>query len=297
MNYSINFENYKNNFSLPSVIASSLTDCNAEYLKVILTLFANPDKHYSVSLLADLLALPESTVVQCIRFWIQKGVLRSEHRAAPKIEILRHEKAKPMTCSDQSELSYLISHMETTLQRSVSSTDIKTITHIFETYRLPTDVLLMAIQYAVKRGHKDIRYIERLCVDWYDRGIVTHSDAERFLINSTNLIKYQNEIQRLFGIDNRKLIPREKQHIERWFAEYHFSLELIKLAFERTIHHTGKIAFAYINKILQNWHEKGFTSVEDVVNSEKGTDRKLSSDKSYDIEVLDNFWDKIPKLD
>lgn len=39
---------------------------------------------------------------------------------------------------------------------------------------------------------------------------------------------------------------------------------MIKLAFEITVNRTGKAAFNYMNKILQNWHENGVKTPDDV---------------------------------
>lgn len=300
MDYQINFSNYKNNFSLPQlIVGEDLPQINSDYLKVILFIFKNPDKNYSVNLLSNLLNLSDQLIEESLRYWIQKGVLLSqeEKETSLKTVSLSHDSQK--TPLYDSELKFLFSEMETILGRPITSTDIKTITYIYEAYRLPADVIIMGLEYCVEKGKQDIRYIEKVLVGWYHDGITSHAEVEAFFKRSSEKQQNQNKIRKLFGIGDRKLIPSEEKYIEAWFGEYHFDLDVIQLAYDRTIKNTGKVAFAYTNKILSNWHEKGYCVVEDILKKENGKSTFISDKdkKSYDIDYLDKYWDKVPTLD
>ncbi len=185
--------------------------------------------------------------------------------------------------------------MESILSRPITSAEHKTVVHILEFLRLPADVILMAIEYCVSIDKVNARYIEKVCTTWADNGINTHELAEQYL----NLLKQSRlnemKVQKIFGIESRNLIDSERNFINRWLNEFKFNVDIIKLAYEKTINAIGKLAFPYINKILLSWYEKGYKTLEDVETNElpKKTEKKSTS---YDIDELDRFWDNVPKL-
>ena len=305
MDYQIDFSKYKTNFSLPSIIMEGdLKNLNSDYLKVILLIFRNPDKDYSVGLLSNLLALSEQTVKDALRYWKKRGLLLPGDPKEKPVQVISDKKpvSAPVKPVQDSELQFLLSRMETTLQRPVTSTDVMTITYIYEYYRLPADVILMAVQYAAERGKNGIKYIESVCIGWYDQGITNHSLAEAFLQQAAKRSQNENQVKKLLGISGRKLIPSEEKYIDTWFSEYHFSLDVIGEAYERTVQNTGKVAFAYMNKILQNWYQKGYRTLEEILSQEparKGGKAASGqkAENSYDIDAFEKHLDKIPTLD
>jgi DnaD/phage-associated family protein len=302
LNYHINFTNYKNNFSLPRLIVDEIQDIPSDYLKIILMIFKDPDKNYSVHLLSQLLNIQEEKISQAISYWIDKQVLAADTEATaarqPQVHMVTSKLAVPVQPCNDPELKYLLSTMEQIMERPLTSTDMKTITHIYEYYRLPADVIVMAIQYSVKNGKKDIRYIEKVCISWYDQGITTHTAAETFLKHSAEYHAKEGQVKKLLGIADRKLIPSEEKWIRTWLEEYQFSLDVLQLAYERTVKNTGKAAMAYMNKILSNWNEKGYRTVREINQKDGGKKYQASdTEQSYDIDLLDRYWDNVPTLD
>ena len=192
----------------------------------------------------------------------------------------------------------MLDSLESVLKRPVTSSDLKTISYIYDYYRLPADVILMAVQYSVDQGKNSIKYIESICIHWYQEGITTYTAVEEYLLQAKNRRDHENQVKQIFGIAGRKLIASEEKFIRTWFEDYHFDASVIQLAFERTIKNTGKIAFAYTNRILQNWFEKGLHTVDQIQAKEPSAARKSSAhlESSYDLQVLDSYLDRKPTL-
>ncbi len=301
MNYKINFTGYKSNFSLPGMIVQDLKETNSDYLKVILLIFKNPDKHYSINLLSNLLDLCEDIISDAINYWIHKNVLLEniEKIKSDNVHVISDDNTiiidkKP---NNDSELAFLVSNMETCLNRSVTSTDLKIVTYIYEYYRLPADVILMAMVHCSEYGNKSIKYLEKMCIDWYEKGIDNHDTAEEYLQIFMQRQENINKLKDKFGIANRGLIPSEEKYAAIWFDEYKYDLDMIAKAFEITIERTGKVAFAYTNKILENWHNNGYKTLDDVNDSLNITKKTQNNNNSYDLEMLDEYWNTVPKLD
>ena len=299
MDYQINFANYRDHFSLPRLIVDGLQETPADYLKIVLMIFQEPGRNCSTQLLARLLELPEETVEAGIDYWIGRRVLLA---GAPADSSARPEQkpaaAKPAPAQPESEreLRFLIREMEQLLQRPLTSTDLKTVTYLYEYYRLPADVILMAIQYAVDGGRRDIRYIERVCIGWYEQGMTTHAEVEAFFQRKAEYKSWESQVRTLLGIRDRKLIPSEEKWLHTWQEEYQYGLDVLQLAYERTVKHTGRAALAYMNKILSNWHKKGLRTLEEIQQKDSGK-KPAPSGQSYDLDLLERYWDQVPTLE
>lgn len=300
MAYKINFEGYSNNFSLPqSIIGDDFDKLNVVDLKVILLIFKNSNKNYSVNLLANLLNLSEVEVQNSLTNWINKGILIDlPNEKISSDTVVLSKITQPAATSNKSansaELSFLLECMEDRLKRPITSVEHKSIIHILEYIKLPADVVMMAIEYCVSVDKVNARYIEKVCASWADNGITTHELAEQYL----NLIKQsksnEEQIKKLFGIQDRTLIDSEREHINRWFHEFKFDLPIIRLGYEKTIGAINKLSFPYLNKILSSWSEKGYKSIEEITGTEYSKQKKEKT--SYDIDDIDKFWDNVPKL-
>lgn len=58
---------------------------------------------------------------------------------------------------------------------------METLLYLYDTAGLPAEVILMVIEYAVGAGKYHMRYIEKVALDWADRGIDTIDKAEQHL--------------------------------------------------------------------------------------------------------------------
>ena len=87
----------------------------------------------------------------------------------------------------------------------------------------------------------------------------------------------------MFGLPERALIAREKACVNRWFGEYMTPEALMKLAYDRAVEATGKVSFAYIDKILAAWAAKGITTVEAAEAERTAAQRAAAGEYSFDI--------------
>ena len=84
MDYQICFESFRKNFALPDLLSiQQLKQVDGRYLKVLLLLFQNPDRHYTSDLLSSLLELPESVVEDALAYWAQHGAVTLKDQPAP----------------------------------------------------------------------------------------------------------------------------------------------------------------------------------------------------------------------
>lgn len=304
MKYQINFQNYTNNFSIPSTIVDDyllkISQCD---LNVILLIIRNSSQKYTIDDIAKILNISKRSVSSSLKYWIEEKILldikdiKEQNNKKPTDDLETINQTSQYISADypinDAELSYLLECMENQLKRPITSIEHKAVINILKYIGLPSDVVLMAIKHCVSIDKMNVRYLEKVCVSWAEKGILTHQAAEEHLSSFSNVFNMENEIKKIFGISERNLIKKEKDMIDKWFNTYDFSMDIITFAFEKTIIAINKVSFPYIDKILSSWFDLSFKSIEDINN--KQTPKKTSS-TSYDIDEIDEIWDTIPNL-
>ncbi len=150
------------------------------------------------------------------------------------------------------------------------------------------EFILLLISHAVEIGQKNMRYIEKMAFDLFEKGITTSSALEKEIERRDMFRSKEGGLRRLFGIGERALTAQEKKAFESWVNGYGFSLELITLAYEKTVAATGKASVNYCDKILTNWKEAGITTVEEAADGKKAKKPDKSAIKSFDT---DDFFE------
>lgn len=161
------------------------------------------------------------------------------------------------------KLSYLFSEAEKILGRLLSTNDIEVLYSFTDWLSLPVEVIIMIISYAASVGKVSMRYIERVALDWSDREIDTYEKAETYIKELEQNDKKTRKIRTMLGIQDHAPSATEKKYINSWI-EKDISLDLIPLAYDKTIVKSGKLSWAYMNKILLSWQEQGIKTENDV---------------------------------
>jgi DNA replication protein DnaD len=121
---------------------------------------------------------------------------------------------------------------------------------------LPVEVILKLLEYCVGIGKKSMAYIEKVAVTWHKDGITTLEAAQAYLALETQRRSFAFKAKQIFGIDSRNLTSKEEGLVSKWQA-MGVSEALLQFAFDYTVDNTGKLAFAYMDKVLCAWVEAG----------------------------------------
>ena len=117
---------------------------------------------------------------------------------------------------------------------------------------LPPDVILMLAAYCAQTDCFNTRYMEKIAVEWQERGITTHQLAQADITRRTEARSYTGKIMALFEMDRRPT-SKQQEYIDGW-QKSGFSLDLIQVAYEKTRDKMDdKVKFSYLNGILRKW--------------------------------------------
>ena len=161
----------------------------------------------------------------------------------------------------QKEIKSLLFITEQYLGKTLTHTDVDTITYFYDTLHMSADLIEYLIESCVENGHKSMHYIQKVAISWVENGVETVSQAkEQAAAYSRNCYTVLNA----FGIKNRGPASSELEYINKWADTYGFSADIIQEACRRTISATHQPSFEYADSILRKWYECNIHHLTDI---------------------------------
>lgn len=180
-------------------------------------------------------------------------------------------------------VSEFVKTCEDIFEKLFNQTELKIILTFSQEYHLPDGVIFAVLGYCHDNDYS-ISYAKSIFARFVDNGIVTLEAAGAELEYLKGASSYENNVKKIFGI-TRALSSKEKKIVEEWSRKYHFAFDMIQEAFDKAVasgNDKGKIG--YCDKILADWHIKGYKSAEDVREKEKSGKKGNDFDSSFDIQ-------------
>lgn len=164
------------------------------------------------------------------------------------------------------ELKQVLFVTEQYLGKTLTRSEMETITYFYETLQFSCDLIEYLVEYCVGKGHKSMHYIKQVALNWAEKNISTVQEAKA---ESSSHNKDFYRILQAMGIQGRAPATVETEYMTRWFRAYGFSTEIILEACRRTISQTHQPSFEYADKILGNWHSQGIRSLTDITAADE----------------------------
>ena len=279
-----------------SIVTRFLPIATGSQIKVILCLIGFEDMALTVEDIAKQCNLAADDVVDALEFWIKNEVLV---RHGSTLTLAGVATEQPMTLprynpdsilerkTSDDGFSYLLDEVQRILGKTLNHNDASVVFAMYDHLGFSTDLVLHIVNYCYSIGKTNFRYIERIALDWYDRGVDTFEKAEALIRLLEKKKLAETAVSVYFGLEGRALSKKEKEYIENWTQTLGMSLEMIKQAYEVCIDSKTKLSFAYINGILTDWFKKGYKQIGDISN-----DKPKSEPESF---VIDDIEQEIIK--
>ena len=221
--------------------------------------------------------LDVADVTAAIKFWQQQGLLsrRGSTLCLVAPETVQQIKL-PTYSSDEilalkeenTEFSQILEAAQGVLGKIFNHNDASVLYGIYDNLGFGGDMVMQLLGFCAANGKKNFRYIERVALDWHDRGIDTFEKADNYIRHLEQVARDEHQVAVCFGIEGRALTKKEKEFIAQWREQMTLSLEMIEHAYEVCVDAKGKLSFPYINGILTDWHTKGWKNPEDIQKRE-----------------------------
>ena len=164
----------------------------------------------------------------------------------------------------------LYGEVQRLLGKVLTTEELKLLLSIRRYFGLPNEVISVLVYYCKERSRQrgssrnpSLRTIEKEACLWAEQGIETLEQAAAY-IQTQNLRNTQLErLKQRLQIRGRNLTSGEERYALSWL-EMGFDEEALAMAYEKTCLNTGGLNWAYMNKILQRWHQSGLHTAAQV---------------------------------
>ena len=169
----------------------------------------------------------------------------------------------------------LYGEIQRLLGRSLNTEELKILLGFVRYLGLSPDVISVLVCYCRDRARQkgsmrnpSLRTIEKEAYAWAEQGIDTVEEAAAFIQNQNVRNSRIGRLKNILQIRGRNLTAAEERYASSWL-EMGFEESVISIAYERTCLNTGGLNWAYMNKILQRWHQQNLHTAEAVQNGDR----------------------------
>ena len=172
--------------------------------------------------------------------------------------------------ADDGAFRALLGECQRILGHTLSSADLNTLFGIYDRLGMTPETILLLIHHCADRLRRrygegrlpTMRSIEKEAFYWANREILTAPQAEEYLAELARRDEESEKVRHALSLTGRDLTPTERKYIESWLS-MGYGAEAIAIAYDRTVVGTGKLAWAYMDKIVKSWYAKKlFTAAE-----------------------------------
>lgn len=173
--------------------------------------------------------------------------------------------------ADESEFGQLLYIVQKYLGKTLSTNEVKTIISFNDWLGLPIEVIELLIEYCVNNDHRNMRYIEKVAIDWADNEINT---IEKAKVRTETYNRSYFVILKAYGITDRSPTPNQIKLMDKWLNDYQFDISIIVEACERTIAQINKAEMRYTDSILETWASAKVRTIGDIENLDQSRPKK-----------------------
>lgn len=172
----------------------------------------------------------------------------------------------------------LYGEVQRLLGRSLNTEELKILLGFVRYLGLPAEVISVLICYCKDRARQrgslrnpSLRTIEKEAYAWAEQGIDTVEDAAAFIQTQNVRSSRLHQLMKLLQIRGRSLTAAEERYAQSWL-DMGFEDACIASAYERTCLNVGGLNWAYMNKILQRWHQQGLHTMQQIQQGDRKPD-------------------------
>ncbi len=281
-------------FTVPSIVVDRYFKlAKAEHIKILLYVLRYMADIPDEGLIASGCGVSEYEVKEALLYWADAGILNSKEAPAelPKKEtkpaVKRNEKPSRSDILKRSledpKIQYLLLEAQKRFGRNLKDNESRTLVWLYDDQGLELSVILLIIQHAVLKGKQNIGFIENVAMSLINKGINDVASADEELHKLDLGEKAWEAVCKVFGIDKRKPSQKELDTSRIWLEEWQVSKEMLTLAYDECVNKKSKFSFAYVSKIIENWHKNGMKPTE---NKPKKGDNDFVT---YDIDLFEKM--------
>ncbi|MGL4847365.1 MAG: DnaD domain protein [Clostridium sp.] len=260
-------------------IEQYMPKARGEFVKVYLLLLKqniNGEPGISSEIMARMLNLLESDIMNALHYWNTEGVLKLVPIDKFKnfsIEFLPLETDKAIESEEdetilnsltEPDITSMLKDVEKILARTLNYKEMQICIEWNKKYMFTTELVTLLVEYCASKGKSNFRYMDAVASNWNEQNVRNIADAQGLITKEEDKWKKIKEILKYLGIKNTDLMKPQEDMLEKWLYIYNFKLEIIQKACDRCFERLNRADFRYIDKILSDWSKNNIKTIADV---------------------------------
>lgn len=266
------------NTPIPDIFFSEyLSEASGDFIKVYLYMvfLSKYDKDIKINDLSKKLVLPVKVIQDAVKYWEDKCLLTKKNtgyivNSIQEIELHKLYKPKTSLSADQIQKSaenqkrakavdFINNKFFSGLMPTTWYPEIEL---WFKKYNFDEEVMIALFGYCFDKSALHKNYVQTVAEAWNKNKIKTFNDLDIYYEKQEKINIIAKTISKKLGI-SRNLTQYEYGYIEKWVIDFSFGMDIIEIALKRT---TSKVnpTFDYLDKLLTDWHDRGFKTSNDV---------------------------------
>lgn len=310
MKYNIDTLKWGRFFSVPcKAIDEHIKKASGDFYKVLLFVLSGETPEISTADIVNGTGVSEDTADNAILYWNQAKIVNISKQQDDTKSFVSSDEINPFKGSAEKsapvkygskeiadivntnqEIKILFDQLELALGRELRFSERCGYINLYEYYGFSVQSIIILAEYCVSIDKSSIRYVETVAKSLFENGLSEYKDVEKEIKRMSTARTYESKIKGMLGI-NSNLSTRQSQIVYSWQTK-HIHDDLILEAYDITLDQTGKLSFPYMNRILENWYNAGYKTLEDLKASKvfiKKNKKKKEKEHSYSIEDFENY--------
>lgn len=310
MEFKVNPASFSGIFPVPTaVVDENIRLASVVQLKVILYLLRHGSmRQVTVKDISDALFLDSQDVADALLFWYERGIVikdgdtpvpvvqstppqKEETKieltpVTPKKEVQDIPISRPsheqiaVRCKECEDITVLFREAQTALGKTIGYDGQSVLIMMYDSYGLPVEVILMAIEYAVSQGKASFSNIAKIGKRWSELEIDTLEGAMEYIEEHNVVNEVWHKLRLLTDISNKRPTQKQFGYLTAWVKQYGYDANMIFYAYEECVDRTGKMSMPYMDKIISAWYQNGVKTPLDIEEQrQKWIDSKAKTTK------------------
>ena len=264
---------------LPDIFfAEYLPELSGDCLKLYLymSFLSKFNKSIKVNDLSKKLSLPLKTINDCIDVLEKKELILKKTTGYIVMNLqeitlnrlyspnLTASEDKVKSVAQNKSRAKAIEHINNMYFQGVMSPSwYNDIDNWFQRFNFDEQVMIALFEYCFSRSKLGKNYVQKVAESWGNNNVHSWTDLETYFQTQDRFNKIKNTIAKKLGRYNG-LTEFEAGYIYNWVFVYGYDMDIIEIALKRTTFKQSP-SFEYINKLISDWHDRGFKKPEEVL--------------------------------
>lgn len=193
------------------------------------------------------------------------NAVTSEFEYDPLLEDFDEEGSKEVAATiRKNKLRTLYEEIQSLLGReALTPLEIKKIAGLVSQYGLAEEYILTLAAHMNERRKLTVSALVTRIKGLVEKGITTPEELEVYISGMEFDYGKLGEYINIFSCGSRKFSKAEMDFLRKWSGEYGYGAPVVSLAYDLSTVSIGKLSFAYMDKIIADWHENGAKTLEE----------------------------------